>query len=202
MRRSLTLAAFGIAAAGFGSLASAQTLPNASFETPDINDNFQYNPNGNFTGGAGVTDPPSGFSALVPTDGSQYAFLQNTGSITQTGSGFVPGTLYTLSFDLAARNCCSSSAGNNVRVTVDGTTVFEGLPTATEVFNTRTTSQFTTTDATPDVVFVGLGVPGQGDVTTFVDNVRVNVVPEPASLGLLALGAVGLLARGRRRRLD
>ena len=39
---------------------------------------------------------------------------------------------------------------------------------------------------------------GQGDSTTYLDDVQAYVIPEPATAGLVAVGLLGL-ARSRRR---
>src|SRR5262249_57081705 len=75
-----------------GSTASAPSLANASFETPNIGTGswgaFQYNPSGTgwtFSGGAGEAGNGSGFTNGNPNapDGTQVAFLQGTGSMSQ-----------------------------------------------------------------------------------------------------------------------
>src|SRR5687768_6622912 len=65
-----------IALAGIAVPALGQTVADSGFEDPNITDNFQYNPTGAFVGLSGLTDPPSGFSAIPAPQGSQYAFLQ------------------------------------------------------------------------------------------------------------------------------
>lgn len=80
------------------------------------------------------------------------------------------------------------------------------LVTATQLSSGLTASLSKTT-ATPYVFsntssdYVTVNAPGSGTGTMYVDNITLtsSAVPEPASMGLIALGALGLLGRRRRR---
>jgi hypothetical protein len=41
---------------------------------------------------------------------------------------------------------------------------------------------------------------GQGDALVYLDDISVTIIPEPATIGLLGLGSLGLVAFARRRR--
>ncbi len=70
------------------------------------------------------------------------------------------------------------------------------------------TASMTQTTTTPYVFsntgtdYVTVNAPGSGTGTMYVDNIVLtnSAVPEPASMGLIALGALGLLGGRRRRR--
>jgi hypothetical protein len=87
------------------------TVPNSSFETPGLGaGNFKYNPSGGswtFGGspgnGSGLGANGSGFGNPNATQGEQAAFVQGTGTISQTISDLVPGTTYTVTFSAAQR---------------------------------------------------------------------------------------------------
>src|SRR6185369_17486820 len=70
------------------------TVPNAGFETPVLgNGNFQYSPSGgswSFANGGGISGMNSPFTGVpsAAPDGVQVAFLQGTGTISQSISGF------------------------------------------------------------------------------------------------------------------
>jgi hypothetical protein len=51
-------------------------------------------------------------------------------------------------------------------------------------------------DATPFTSFERVYV--RGNSSTYFDDIVVEAVPEPATLGLLSVGAMGLLVRRRR----
>ena len=196
-RRASSLAVAG-AVLAFAASARAQTVTNGGFETPDINDNFQYDPDGagtEFGPGAGVTDPPSGFSGLAPTEGSQYAFLQST-SINLTATGLTAGLASTLSFDLTARNCCGDTV-EEVTVAIDGGAAVAATTTTVEQFTT-VNIPFTPTGTSSTITFSAIDA--AEDDTAFIDNVRVTQVPEPAAIGLAGIGGLALLARRRSRR--
>ena len=69
--------------------------------------NFQYDPTGSpwaFSGGSGISGNNSGFTSGNPPapQGVQVAFLQETGSFSQTVTGWAAGS-YVLTFDAAQR---------------------------------------------------------------------------------------------------
>jgi hypothetical protein len=96
-----------IVSAGGASVA----VPNSSFETPRLGaGNYQYNPPGGswiFSGsagnGSGLIANGSGFGNPNVPQGGQAAFVQGTGTFSQTISGLVPRTTYTISFSAAQR---------------------------------------------------------------------------------------------------
>lgn len=84
------------------------TVPNSSFEVPSLGSGkHQYNPanaawafsgNGSSPTGSGLCGNGSAFGNPNAPQGGQVAFLQGTGTISQTISGLVPGTTYIISF--------------------------------------------------------------------------------------------------------
>jgi hypothetical protein len=79
------------------------TVLDPGFETPFVGTNsYQYAPAGSpwtFNGGAGLTGNGSGFTAGSPNapEGSQVAFVQQTGSVSQAVN-FSAGGSFTVSF--------------------------------------------------------------------------------------------------------
>jgi hypothetical protein len=142
---------------------------------------YQYNPAGSawtFAGHAGGAGNSSAFTAGNPAapQGSQVAFLQNTGSVTQAMT-FSAGT-YALSFNAAQRG--NGGGAQTFQVLVDGAVVgtFNNL-TGTG-YGTLTTGSFAVTAGSHTVTFQGTNLKG-GDNTAFIDN--VTIIPQATSLG-------------------
>lgn len=85
-------------------------------------------------------------------------------------------------------------------VNVEGATIADnfGSSTGNLTSGRLVTHQFTATDDTLNIQLINAGG-SFGDPNPILSAATLEVVPEPASLGLIGLGAVGLLARRRRR---
>jgi hypothetical protein len=136
--------------------------------------NFQYDPTGSpwaFSGLSGISGNNSGFTAGNPTapQGVQVAFLQETGSFTQTVTGWVAGT-YVLTFYAAQRENYQAHQ-QNFNVLIDGNVVSTFTPSGTS-YHTYSTATFTVTAGTHTITFRGLDNAG-GDNTVFIDSVAI-----------------------------
>jgi hypothetical protein len=200
--------------------AAAEELQNGGFEAPPIATlpgnlgSYVYLGGTvgqwSFDGGAGLINgftasawfggsPPQGFG------GSQYAFLQNVGSVQQSFVASASG-LFTPAWLEAARPALGASAGNQTyTVHLDGTLL--------GTFNTVSGQAFTARQGAAVQVVAGnaytLRFAGSaaGDNTAFIDNVGGTIsaapgVPEPDAWLLMmgGFGGIGLLARRRRAR--
>jgi streptogramin lyase len=159
-------------------LAQAATgLQQSGFETPNVGTGafgaFAYDPAGSawtFSGFAGVAGNGSGFTAGNPNapQGTQVAFLQDTGSFSQSVD-LAAGT-YSLTFAAAQRGNFQASA-QTFQVLVDGVAVGTFTPAGTS-YGTFTTSNFMVAAGAHTIQFVGLN-PNGGDNTAFIDNVQL-----------------------------
>ncbi len=151
------------------------TIIDAGFEQVVVGaGKFQYRPTGSawtFAGSAGISANGSGFTSGNPAapQGTQVAFIQGTGSFTQSVGGWAAGT-YTISFDGAQRGNFGTSV-ENFEVLVDGYVVGTFKPTGTS-YQTYTTAPFTVTAGAHTIEFLGLDTAG-GDNTAFLDAVSV-----------------------------
>jgi hypothetical protein len=135
---------------------------------------FQYRPSGSpwtFAGNAGIAANNSGFTAGNPSapEGTQVAFLQGTGSISQTTGNWVAGN-YVLTFDAAQRGNHQASQ-QDFQVLVDGVVVDTFTPSGTS-YKTYTTSMFTVGAGSHTITFQALDSAG-GDNTAFVDSIII-----------------------------
>ena len=134
--------------------------------------NFRYRPTGSpwaFAGGAGISGNDSGFTAGNPPapEGVQVAFLQTTGSFSQSVAGWAAGS-YVLTFSAAQRGNYQASR-QDFQVLVDGIVVGTFTPSGTS-YQSYTTSAFTVTAGSHTITFQGLDTAG-GDNTAFIDAV-------------------------------
>jgi hypothetical protein len=153
-------------------------LNDSDFELPALGKGaFQYNPAGSpwtFSGGAGVAGNGSAFTGGNPNapQGSQVAFIQGLGSISQSVT--FPAGIFAITFSAAQRANVQSSA-QTFQVLVDGTAVGSNNELAGTSYTTLTTSNFTVTAGSHTVTFQGTDL-HQGDNTIFLDQIAVNTV--------------------------
>lgn len=219
--RLAQLAGLGSIVVTGGVVLGQPIITNPSFETPGEGSTFKQaygggggttptlaNSGYTFMGGGGISGNGSAIASTTAEDGTQFALLQNynngapgpfASSFSQTISGFDTTATYTLSFFDAYRTGNGLSS-NPYQVTLtdangNSTTVFSHTP-ATTNFTAETTSSFVPGSSTETITFAGLAT--ASDATSYIDTLSISSVPEPASLGLLAVLGAGLLARRRR----
>jgi hypothetical protein len=154
---------------------SVPPVGDAGFEQVQVGaGQFQYDPTGSawtFAGSSGISANGSGFTAGNPPapEGTQVAFLQGTGSFSQSVAGWAAGS-HTLSFDAAQRGNVQASR-QDFEVLVDSTVVGTFTPSGTS-YQAYTTAAFTVTAGAHTIKFLGLDSAG-GDNTAFLDEIRV-----------------------------
>ena len=115
----------GILNAGAALTTVSPFVVDAGFEQPSLGSgSYAYAPTGTawtFAGSAGISGNGSAFTSGNPSapEGSQVGFVQNTGSISQSISGWTAGT-YQISFEAAQRGAGNSN--QDFKFLVDGTT--------------------------------------------------------------------------------
>ena len=151
------------------------SIGDPGFEQPAVATGaFEYDPTGSpwvFTGSSGISGNNSGFTSGNPPapQGVQVAFLQGTGSFSQSVTGWAAGS-YVLTFDAAQRGNFGVSQ-QNLEVLIDGSVVGTFKPSSTS-YQGYSTASFTVTAGTHTIEFQGLDSAG-GDNTAFLDQVAV-----------------------------
>jgi len=160
------------------------TVANFGFETPTIA-NYQYNPSGatwTFSGsagnGSGLLANGSGFSNPNAPQGAQSAFVQEFGTISQTISGFTPGTAYTITYYAAQRSAPNQNGGESWNVLIDNKIIQTNAPGSTSFASYSTT--FIATATSHVLKFAGTDHAG-GDNTVFIDDVTISAPLQPVA---------------------
>jgi len=160
---------------------SSLTVPNAGFEAPVIgNGNFQYAPNGSswtFANGGGISGMNSPFTGVPSTapEGTQVAFIQATGTISQSISGFQASASYVITVSAIQRTNCCNTGGQDVGIYLDDVLIGSFHPSSS-AYTEFSTPTFTTSTGAHTVKFAGLNPLG-GDHTAFIDKVRITGSP-------------------------
>jgi len=168
-------------------------LSDSGFESP-VTSTYIYNPSGSpwtFSplaghNGSGISANGSLFTASnsKAPEGVQVAFVQGTGTISQTASGLTPGTTYDVLFS-AAQRPVYVNGGQTWAVTLNGTTVATYAPGAGATAYTGYSASFTATAGSETLGFVGTDT-NTGDNTVFLDNVQLAAAGLPAPSGVIA----------------
>jgi hypothetical protein len=157
-------------------------LLDSGFENPSQGTGaaaYQYDPAysaWSYSGTAGVAGNGSAITngnANAP-EGSQVAFIQGNGTISQVVNSLVSGT-YQLSL-LAAQRAKNGTSSQTFEVEVDGMVVGTFTPRSTS-YNLDTTNTFTLTVGTHTVTFIGLD-PNGGDNTALLDETSIRKVAD------------------------
>lgn len=193
---------------------------NDGFEVPDLGSGggaFAYGPGGatwSFVGGAGLAANGSAFGVSGASNGNVNGGATSTSGqagFIQGGDGTFGGSVieqvglsltgdFKVLFDMEDRPegnglnpiavyLTDTIAGNVYMGTF--TPAFEGAG-----FAPFATGFYTSVGTVTTVHFVGVG--NGSDVTSFIDNVQFNTVPEPSTLMLIGLGLAGVFAGYRR----
>jgi len=157
-----------------GSAAIPNTLANTSFEAPVVGNGFAYGPTGANVGwtfaSAGVQGNGSAWGAAVAPNGSQTAFIQQTGTISQTFN-LDPGN-YTLALQVARRNySVPAGSAQPIRVTIDGTQIGSLVTPPSTAFTPIAIPFSIATSGMHTLVFTGTDA--SGDKSTFIDAVTI-----------------------------
>jgi uncharacterized repeat protein (TIGR01451 family) len=157
-------------------------LQDPGFETPSLGSGpsaFQYDPAASpwsFAGQAGVAGNGSGFTSGNPNapEGSQVAFLQNTGSFNEAVT--LTAGPYVLAF-AAAQRATYQSSSQTFQVQIDGTTVGTFTPGGI-TYAHFATGVVQLAAGIHIIGFVGLD-PNGGDNTALIDQVALTGPPPP-----------------------
>ena len=201
----------------------ADLIANGDFENPALNSNPVFSlpvfmPQSNYVypnqtvaswtyvGGAGLIDTSQGNNAWyqnappVGFSGNQYAFVQNSGTLSQAFNSALAG-LTTVSWLEGSRpdlGCCNGNQTYEVRL--NGNVIYS---------NTTPSGQnFLAVSAIGSLIaglntLQFLGLTQNPDSTVFLDDVAVAAVPEASTWAMMILGffAIGLAAYRRKNKL-
>jgi PEP-CTERM motif len=144
--------------------------------------------------GSNGSGNPFSDNGLIP-DGGNVLGLQQAETLSQTLNGLVAGQTYRFELDYNSRQ----GVDPNALFTINGLTAFSGAVDQVGGANPyhHLSFEFIATSTTTTITLANT-LPQPTDSTLLVDNVRVQLVPEPGSVALLGLGAV-VLARRRRK---
>jgi hypothetical protein len=195
----------------FASHATAQNLvENPSFEDPTVNSGSANDVWFRFGSGANGT---SSESTVMPRTGSRHIALQLVGPNQFAGvfqnlnTTINPGQI--VNFSGFARNATGAAFNATQEIKLE----WQGTPnppqnrlddltlgSSYEMFSHTGVAPAGTTGLVVTYALSSFGAGQSGDSLVHLDDVTVTIVPEPATVCMLGLGSLGLVAFARRRR--
>ena len=152
------------------------------------------------SGATGINGPDTGFygssdyQPFAPTSTagvSDFSFLQGKGAFIAQRVATTSGQKYTLAFDAAARSIDPSAVLEVILTDVaSGRQIYTFTPSITSSGFAPFFLDFTAISGSTNIEFLNNSAAGIDD-TVDVSNVSLAAVPEPATLGLFALGLLG-----------
>ena len=187
----------------FSANASSYTASPGYSTNPNPSSPADWTVNG---AGSGVNGPDAGsavgtpFAPVSTAVVRDFNFLQGGGVYSSQTVTTTASQAYTLAFAAAQRDGNTSAV---LEVILTDATNSQQITTLTPATITDTgfnnfSLNFTAPSASTTVEFLN-NSPASIDDTVDVSNVSLNPVPEPATIGLVAIGSLGLLLIGRRR---
>ena len=149
-------------------------------------------------------DTNTAWPGIATPDGSYYAFVQATGSLSQTFVADASGP-FTIDWLAAGRPISGISGGDeSYSLTVNGQSLGTFSTASGQPFTEMSSDPFSfTAGSTYTLAFNGLTPFSMGDNTAYFDGIQlVAAVPEPSTWALMLLGFGGIGAAMRRRRLQ
>jgi hypothetical protein len=127
--------------------------------------------------GSGLAGNGSGYTIFNPDapEGSQVAFIQGIGGLSQTVSNWSAGS-YTIRFQAAQRGKYNTSS-EDFRVLLDGQSVGTFRPSRS-IYAAYATAAFTVGAGPHTIQFLGLNSNG-GDNTALIDSVLISFTDSP-----------------------
>ena len=178
--------------------ASAQLLNNGNFNTGDTTGWWTYVPdtaNSSLT----VANLPG-----ITYDSTPYLYMMarspSSDAILGQDPAVAAGSQYQVSLNYRGNNWGGAGVSINYKdssfnyINYEWATLYtgNGIDTGWQSFTSPTWT------APANTAYVEVRLEGYGWSDTYIDNVSVNVIPEPGSAVLLGLGALALLVRRRR----
>ena len=160
-------------------------------------------------GNTGVNGPDTGvygstgyqpFAPKSTAGVSDFSFLQGNGAFISQTAATTASQSYTLAFDAASRAGYPLAVLEVVLTNgTNGSQITTLTPAITAAGFTPFFLNFTATSGSTGIEFLNNSLPGI-DATVDVSNVSLTAVPEPATLGLLAICGSALALVGRRHK--
>jgi len=160
-------------------------LSNTGFESPNKGaSGYEYTPSGAYwtfsgAGVAGSTSPFKCNNTSPDPSGDQFAFIQRTGTITQTLSGLTVGGNYIIYFYESYRT--GTAASNDLAVIIDNglvstSTVYYNSAITDNTWQSRQSSEFMAEKESYTLTFSTSNPLDLSDTSTIIDGVSANLI--------------------------